>query len=199
MYKLKSEADPTAGWAQSCPENSDVQYAWTLVKIVLIHWTAKYQKALSNFESISHDNAFLSYHPYEFNQRTLFARFQMNLTQPPHVQFIQKPVYAALGMLNYLGKYANQLVTLQNASYIVTQDQQSNSLFISVIVMSAEANEKLIDAVNLTIKTQKINGIYFVEYLEQKQTDPAHIWKIHGSPAYPSEMIRAEMRLHQVI
>ena len=56
-----------------------------------------------NFTLLSNDNGFLSYQPDVFSQRTLLARFQVNTTDPPHVQFIRKPVYTVLGLLALLG------------------------------------------------------------------------------------------------
>lgn len=56
-----------------------------------------------NYTLLSNDNAFLSYHPHPFTQRTLTARFQVNNTQPPHVQLIRKPVLTVMGLLALLG------------------------------------------------------------------------------------------------
>lgn len=53
---------------------------------------------------LSNDNAFLSYHPHQFSQRTLTARFQVNDTRPPHVQLLRKPVLAAMALLALLGE-----------------------------------------------------------------------------------------------
>lgn len=55
---------------------------------------------------LSNDNAFLSYHPHPFSQRTLTARFQVNNTRPPHVQLLRKPVLTAMGLLALLGEPA---------------------------------------------------------------------------------------------
>lgn len=65
-----------------------------------------YAKLISTFKLklFSNDNGFLSYNPHFFTQRTLLARFQMNNTEPHHVQFIRKPVYSAMGLLSYLGE-----------------------------------------------------------------------------------------------
>lgn len=52
---------------------------------------------------LSNDNAFLSYHPHYFTQRTLTARFQVNTTRPPHVQLLRKPVLTAMALLALLG------------------------------------------------------------------------------------------------
>ena len=53
-----------------------------------------------DYALLSNDNAFLSYQPHPFSQRTLLARFQVNTTRPPHVQFIRKPIYAAMSLLS---------------------------------------------------------------------------------------------------
>jgi L-iduronidase len=53
---------------------------------------------------LSNDNAFLSYHPHPFSQRTLTARFQVNNTSPPHVQLLRKPVLTGMGLLALLGE-----------------------------------------------------------------------------------------------
>ena len=53
---------------------------------------------------LSNDNAFLSYHPHPFSQRTLTARFQVNNTRPPHVQLLRKPVLTAMALLALLGE-----------------------------------------------------------------------------------------------
>lgn len=58
-----------------------------------------------NYTLLSNDNAFLSYHPFPFTQRTLTARFQVNNTRPPHVQLIRKPALGALGLLALLGGF----------------------------------------------------------------------------------------------
>ena len=56
------------------------------------------------FTLLSNDNAFLSYNPHFFTQRTLLARFQINTTSPPHVHFIRKPAFNVMGLLGMLGE-----------------------------------------------------------------------------------------------
>ena len=55
-----------------------------------------------NFALLSNDNAFLSYFPHQFGQRTLLARFQVNNTHPKFVEFVKKPVYSTFGLLSQL-------------------------------------------------------------------------------------------------
>lgn len=65
-----SEADPIAGWSTPRDFQADVRYAATLMSTVMLHWHSKLAGGvMSQLESISHDNAFLSYHPHEFSQR----------------------------------------------------------------------------------------------------------------------------------
>lgn len=67
-----------------------------------------------NYTLLSNDNAFLSYHPFPFTQRTLTARFQVNNTQPPHVQLIRKPVLTAMALLALLGQFL-QISSVQSS------------------------------------------------------------------------------------
>lgn len=62
------------------------------------------RSASTRYALLSNDNAFLSYHPHPFSQRTLTARFQVNDTRPPHVQLLRKPVLTAMGLLALLGE-----------------------------------------------------------------------------------------------
>lgn len=83
-----------------------------------------------NYALLSNDNGFLSYYPHQFTQRTLVARFQMNVSNSQgvnctgcasaaeerifhrevvrsenYVTFIRKPIYAAMCLLAFLGEW----------------------------------------------------------------------------------------------
>jgi L-iduronidase len=103
MKYSNSEADPIKKWLEPRDFQGDTRYAAVLVETVFEHWKAIYNGRMKNLDSISHDNAFLNFHPNFFTQRTLLARFQMNNTTPKHIQFVQKPVFNALGMMGNLG------------------------------------------------------------------------------------------------
>ncbi|CAD7089485.1 unnamed protein product [Hermetia illucens] len=197
-----NEADPIAGWSTPRPFQSDVRYAAMLVNTIFQHWSAKLNtEVFRHLDSISHDNAFLSYHPHEFDQRTLFARFQMNLTTPPHTQFIQKPVYVALGLLGNLAEFASDVTTVKDLdiSYLFTRNHHKTPLY-SAIVIVANARKKRIEF-DLTISLPKLakgeNVASIVEVIEADITDPVKIWKFHGSPAYPNASLRQIMRDNQ--
>ncbi|KAH3707961.1 hypothetical protein DPMN_067382 [Dreissena polymorpha] len=83
---LMIEADPLVGWSQDEEWRADSTYAAIVAKL------------------LSNDNAFLSWSPYQYTQRTLLARFQMNNTSPPHTHFFQKPVYNGMELLSLLGE-----------------------------------------------------------------------------------------------
>lgn len=203
MPYANSEADPTSGWSKSYPVYADVRYAVILILTVLQHWQASYTKVLQSLESISHDNAFLSYHPFEFQQRTLMARFSMNLTDPPHVQFIKKPVYAAMGMLASLGAYASDVRTSDNMTCLTSISEN----YAGIICTSSDFQDSVetrpyIIRINVSEVLPGISdgndGAYFMEYLRAKVTDPFEVWNAWDKPAYPNRTVMQEMRKAEV-
>ncbi|KAM9742779.1 alpha-L-iduronidase isoform 1-T1 [Dama dama] len=98
------EADPLVGWSLPQPWRADVTYAAMVVKVIAQHQNLLLANASSavRYALLSNDNAFLSYHPHPFSQRTLTARFQVNNTRPPHVQLLRKPVLTAMALLALL-------------------------------------------------------------------------------------------------
>nr|XP_058923389.1 alpha-L-iduronidase isoform X4 [Kogia breviceps] len=98
------EADPLVGWSLPQPWRADVTYAAMVVKVIAQHQNLLVANTSSpvRYALLSNDNAFLSYHPHPFSQRTLTARFQVNDTRPPHVQLLRKPVLTAMALLALL-------------------------------------------------------------------------------------------------
>ncbi|XP_065091548.1 alpha-L-iduronidase isoform X2 [Ochlerotatus camptorhynchus] len=195
-----NEADPIAGWSTPREFQSNLKYGSMLVSTVLQHWSVLFTGRLRNLESISHDNGFLSYYPFEFDQRTLLARFQMNLTQPRHVQFVVKPVFSALGMLANLGPMAtDRLHATGNISYIVSYQQ--NPFYLCILLVSSndtfepvEKRQKL--SVNI-VTTKEFVGqpvAYIVEGLQSGLNDPNSVWQYYGKPPYPTGAQFEEMR-----
>ena len=112
---FNDEGDPEVGWSEPRPWRADVTYASMAVKIIAMHLDRYKRDSDLDFRLLSNDNAFLSYFPYQFEQRTLLARFQMNGTStadlktnfnasPSWVQFFVKPIHSAISMLSYLGE-----------------------------------------------------------------------------------------------
>lgn len=194
-----TECDPSSGWSKNLSSNADVSYANSLTSIVFDHWNALYKNRLPHLESISHDNSFLSYHPYEFEQRTLLARFVMNNTNPKTINFIQKPVYGALGLLGSLAEYATEITTEKNVSYIITLSRN----YAAVLLLSKENYQ--MDEIEFTFKLSRywMNATcakfaYFAEYLNQNRTDPYAIWMQYNRPSYPNDTVIADMQHAQV-
>ncbi|XP_077606596.1 LOW QUALITY PROTEIN: alpha-L-iduronidase [Crocuta crocuta] len=69
------EADPLVGWSLPQPWRADVTYAALVVKVIAQHQNLLVANASSrvHYALLSNDNAFLSYHPHPFTQRTLTA------------------------------------------------------------------------------------------------------------------------------
>lgn len=227
MPYANSEADPSRGWSHPLPGNANVQYAAALVETVLLHWSARVDatnaERLPHLSDISHDNAFVSYHPFEFEQRTLFARFRMNRTGPPaDEQLFEKPVYAAMGMLTAVllggAKHGQRVSAPQSTAtcmWVVSKNAGddnraiANEWYASVLAVSRGSNvshrhdgrEPMRDAIRVRIDGIASGGaamLWFVEYLEHQLTDPHHVWMANGRPAYPDAGLRAAMRCAQV-
>lgn len=208
MLILHSEADPIVTWSIPRTFQADVSYAATLVETVLLHWTAIFNDIV-NLESISHDNAFLSFYPHQFTQRTLLARFQMNNTTPPHSQFIQKPVFAALGMMGNLGPMAYDMQRKQEwhgnkVTYLSTVGSDSHFYLATILVLrpSTELNRTRDDNATFKLELPQYHGNttiwYAVEGLLQFLNDPYYYWKHNGSPDYPSPSLRDTLHKLQV-
>ncbi|MCI4392342.1 hypothetical protein PGIGA_G00144970 [Pangasianodon gigas] len=116
------EADPLVGWNKPLVWRADVTYAAMVIKVISQHQDLLIADVNNtiNFRLLSNDNAFLSYHPHQFTQRTLTARFQINNTHMPHVQLIRKPVLTAMGLLALLGEQQVEVT-------MVTRDPQEES------------------------------------------------------------------------
>ncbi|XP_055592137.1 alpha-L-iduronidase [Uranotaenia lowii] len=195
------EADPIASWSTPRSFQANVKYGAILVSTVFQHWSALLQGRFPNLESISHDNAFLSYHPFEFDQRTLLARFQMNLTSPRHVQFIVKPVYSALGMLANSGLMATEVKydIRTNVSYLVSYE--SDPFYACILAAQSNDSSDPTDrrfSLNINVKlpenlsSQTVG--YVVEALQLELTDPYYVWSFYGKPSYPTDQEFRAMR-----
>lgn len=204
-FKLSNtEADPIKKWSEARDFQSDSRYAAILVETILQHWKAIYDGRMKNLESISHDNSFLNFYPNIFTQRTLLSRFQMNNTTPSHVQFIEKPVYAALGLTSYLGEFASTMKTSKNISYVISTNGNKSDKFYACILVTSHVN--LHQYVSRTKKYEIIidnipnrnDLFYFAEGIDNKKTNPSQIFEAAGKPAYPESRLFSEMRKAQI-
>lgn len=214
------EADPQVSWDVDRWWQADVTYAAMATKAILFHQSWRTTTGV-DYRLLSNDNAFLSYQPFPFTQRTLLARFQVNTTSPPHLQFIRKPIYSVMGMLSLLGD--GQLlgtvsarrpscenlmicdIELQNVSILATihkpefNDIQDSWQLGAVVYFSEDTSSVDVDKTvqaNITFKNipSDLNIRYVIYTLDNLYTNPFGFWKAAGSPPTPNWNIRERMR-----
>ncbi|XP_018613848.2 alpha-L-iduronidase [Scleropages formosus] len=198
------EADPLVGWSKPQDWRADVTYAAMVVKVISQHQDLIIGDPDStiHYALLSNDNAFLSYHPNQFTQRTLTARFQVNNTQPPHVQLLRKPVLTVMGLLALLGE-------TQVFSYIVLEGSAtddtigvlasthkspvpgtSDSWQSAILVYSSKDNHTVPSANHVTLQLSGFSGqkdlVYITYYLDNNSSNPYQLWQSFGSPDYPT-------------
>ncbi|NXX79394.1 IDUA iduronidase, partial [Urocolius indicus] len=200
------EADPMVGWSVPLLWRADVTYAAMVVKVIIQHQNLLISKANNtiNYTLLSNDNAFLSYYPHYFTQRTLTARFQMNNTKPPHVQMVRKPVLTVMGLLALLGEKqvfaevkSSEGKSTQNATVGVlasvhtpSEMHPSDSWQATLLMYSSEDNRTSSNISTVTVNATHFPKhrelVYVTYYLDNNQTNPYLKWRELGSPDFPS-------------
>jgi L-iduronidase len=171
-----------------------------VVKVIADHYKSVTLDRKLKIELLSNDNGFLNYHPFYFTQRTLFARFQMNHTDPPHNQFIKKPVYTAMGLLSFLGdEYLNREINSTDPllTVLVTRTSgadQSNTAILLAYADSDEVNIETIKTVKLGINNLSIGSRFVVYLLDNILTNPYSFWQKLGGPVFPTKFVRQQLR-----
>ncbi|KAL4660837.1 alpha-L-iduronidase [Arapaima gigas] len=198
------EADPLVGWSKPQDWRADVTYAAMVVKVISQHQNLIISDPNStiNYALLSNDNAFLSYHPNQFTQRTLTARFQVNNTQPPHVQLLRKPVLTVMGLLALLGE-------TQVFSHITLEESDpddtvgvlasihkppvpgtSDSWQSAILIYSSKDNRSSPFTNHVTLQLSGFSGqkglVYTTYYLDNNSSNPYRLWQSFGSPDYPT-------------
>ncbi|KAK7933950.1 hypothetical protein WMY93_004846 [Mugilogobius chulae] len=205
------EADPLVGWSRPQEWRADVTYAAMVVKVIKQHQELLLSNPNNtiNYTLLSNDNAFLSYHPHQFTQRTLTARFQVNNTQPPHVQMIRKPVLTVMGLLALLGD-AEVLSKASSSSEtlgVIASTHKpkvpwgSDSWQTSVLVYNSDDNRTSTRADEVTVALKSLptlNGLVYVTlYMDNNSTNSYHLWQSMGSPDFPTPEQFRELRRSQ--
>ncbi|CAG5920346.1 unnamed protein product [Menidia menidia] len=202
------EADPLVGWSRPQEWRADVTYAAMVVKVISQHQNLLLANPNStiNYTLLSNDNAFLSYHPHPFTQRTLTARFQVNNTQPPHVQLVRKPVLTVMGLLALLGEtqvlarvlnstggYNDNNTTLGvlASSHEPVMSGGSDSWRAAVLVYNSDDNSSSCTSHdNVTVAVNGLAGqeglLYVTYYMDNNVSSPYQLWQSMGSPDYPT-------------
>lgn len=198
------EADPLVGWSKPQVWRADVTYASMVVKVIDQHQNliiAKPHNSI-NYTLLSNDNAFLNYHPHYFTQRTLTTRFQMNLTKPPHVQMVRKPVLTVMGLLALLGEKqissdigasgesVNMTLGVIASTHETAIPGTSDSWQSTILIYNSNDNDTSSDVgyvtVNLNNYPSQLGLVYVTYYLDNNTTNPYLQWKNIGSPDFPT-------------
>nr|XP_031295243.1 alpha-L-iduronidase isoform X12 [Camelus dromedarius] len=157
---------------------------------------------------LSNDNAFLSYHPHPFSQRTLTARFQVNNTRPPHVQLLRKPVLTAMALLALLD--GEQLWAEVSQAGMVLDSNHTVGVLASthrptgpadtwratvLVYASNDTHAHANRSVTLTLRLHGVPpgpasgsaGLVFVTfYMDNWSCSPHREWQRLGRPVFPS-------------
>lgn len=140
------------------------------------------------------------------------TRFQINNTNPPHSQFIKKPVYSLMALLSFLGdeivhedrenSAADPLLTIIFTRRRKSEKKSSPSSkrklsFVSVIL--AYANESFVGNeekhYELVVKRlEPGRWKYAVFRLDNIHTNPHRMWLEMGQPVFPEREERKRMR-----
>ncbi|XP_048639964.1 alpha-L-iduronidase isoform X4 [Marmota marmota marmota] len=208
------EADPLVGWSQPQPWRADVTYAAMVVKVIAQHQNLLVANASSpvHYALLSNDNAFLSYHPHPFSQRTLTARFQVNNTRPPHVQLLRKPVLTAMGLLALLD--GEQLWAEVSRHRVVLDSNHTVGVLASAhhpegptdawrATMLVYASDDTRAHPNCSIRvTLRLYGVpprpgllYVTYHVDNHLCSPHSEWQRMGRPVFPSAEQFRRMRL----
>ncbi|KAA8592734.1 hypothetical protein FQN60_018189 [Etheostoma spectabile] len=198
------EADPLVGWSTPQEWRADVTYAAMVVKVINQHQDLLLADPNStiNYTLLSNDNAFLSYHPHPFTQRTLTARFQVNNTQPPHVQLIRKPVLTVMGLLALLGETQvlahvlssagtiNSTVGVLASSHTPVTVGGSDGWQAAVLLYNSDDNSTSTNPDDVTVSVKGLSAqkdlVYVTYYIDNNVTNPYQLWQSMGSPNYPT-------------
>lgn len=128
----------------------------------------------------------------------------MNHTNPPHNQFIKKPVYGAMALLSFLGdEYLGEEVNPNDPMLTVlttrtTDSNQSNTGILVVYSDTDEVNIETIKSVRLRINNLSIGSRFVVYLLDNILTNPYRFWHELGRPVFPPKFLRQQLRDREV-
>ncbi|XP_039076309.1 alpha-L-iduronidase isoform X3 [Hyaena hyaena] len=199
------EADPLVGWSLPQPWRADVTYAALVVKVIAQHQNLLVANASSRvrYALLSNDNAFLSYHPHPFTQRTLTARFQVNNTRPPHVQLLRKPVLTAMALLALLdgeqlwaearrggaGRAGSRAVGVLASAHRPAGPADAWRA-AALVYASDDTRAHPNRSVALTLRLHGVPRapglVYVTLYLDNRFCSPYAEWQRLGRPVFPS-------------
>ncbi|XP_062590471.1 alpha-L-iduronidase-like isoform X2 [Saccostrea cucullata] len=215
---FNDEADPMVGWNKDLAWRADSTYAAMVAKVIAQHQNMILAKlpAFMNYSLLSNDNAFLSYVPHQFTQRTLAARFQMNNTATPFVQLVLKPIYTVMAALSLLGDkqvHVNLTASGEFGNTVVLNDSNVGALAsvhvpykgiptsdawqLAVLIYSSNDTSSLkrTDSITVSLNLDGPGDFGIVEYyIDNTVTNPYAVWETQGKPSFPSVQQFREMR-----
>ncbi|XP_066510173.1 alpha-L-iduronidase-like [Hoplias malabaricus] len=197
------EADPLVGWNRPLTWRAQVTYAAMVVKVISQHQDLLIgnENNTINYTLLSNDNAFISYYPHQFTQRTLTARFQINNTHPPYVQLLRKPVLTVMGLLSLLGEkqvetqvfggsHVNNTVGILSSVHFPqsshTADSWQNTILIYNSRDNLTSNYSDIITLHITGVPKHPDLMYVTHYMDNNVSNPYELWRQMGSPDYPT-------------
>ncbi|XP_052770728.1 alpha-L-iduronidase-like isoform X2 [Mya arenaria] len=213
------EADPLVGWSRDEEWRADSTYASMVAKVIVQHQKAfisNKNPKIKNYHLLSNDNAFLSWYPHQFTQRTLLARFQINTTSPPHTHFFRKPVYSVMGFLSLLGETEVQATVTSNSSspdleanfgvLASTHSPRINGTADSwqstvLFYVSNDTGPQLFNTyaylyMDINPPEWASEELYMTGWwLDNTVGNPYRIWENAGKPSYPNLDLQKQMRV----
>uniref|UniRef100_A0A3B1IM18 Alpha-L-iduronidase n=1 Tax=Astyanax mexicanus TaxID=7994 RepID=A0A3B1IM18_ASTMX len=181
------EADPLVGWNKPLTWRADVTYAAMVVKVD----THTYTCSVGGDLLIANQNN-------TFTQRTLTARFQINNTNPAHVQLLRKPVLTVMGLLALLGELQVQaqvfggsqvdgsvgvLASVHLPQIPHTADSWQSTVLIYNSRDNLTSNSSTLITLHLTGAPPPHTG-----------HNPYELWRKMGSPDYPTLQQLTQLR-----
>ncbi|KAI5615229.1 alpha-L-iduronidase [Silurus asotus] len=213
------EADPLVGWNKPLTWRADVTYAAMVIKVISQHQDLLIadKNNTINFTLLSNDNAFLSYHPHQFTQRTLTTRFQINNTHTPHVQLVRKPVLTAMGLLALLGEQQVKVTMVPRDpreessvgvlasvhtpqpthTHTHTADGWQSTVLLYNCRDNVTSNESVSITLNITGAPAHTDVMYMMRYMDNTVTNPYEAWRRMGSPDYPTPHQLSQLRAQE--
>ncbi|ELT95325.1 hypothetical protein CAPTEDRAFT_211572 [Capitella teleta] len=204
-----NEADPIVTWSRAYSFRADATYAAMATKIIATH-----QQRPHRLQLLSNDNAFLSFNPSPFSQRTLLARFQINETSRGHqVQFIRKPIYSVLALLSLIGETEVEssfkvdeinfsssiigvLASVHSPSKYSRQDcwQLTALVYLSEDTRHEFTSDYFNVSIQLSIPKQHTDVMYTTYLLSNSHGNPYSAWKAAQRPLSPNFKLLRQMR-----
>eukprot|EP00051_Salpingoeca_urceolata_P016796 m.225227 g.225227 ORF g.225227 m.225227 type:complete len:667 (+) comp18783_c1_seq10:2107-4107(+) len=202
------EADPLVGWNRIEEWRADARYAAMVPKAILKHQVAFIQDNGIDYELLGNDNGFLPYgdnQDHLFSQRTLVARWDMNLTHT--VEVVRKPVLNVMALLAKLGTRLYNVtgtdpVKTATVGVIATTLSASSSEPVNelaVLVYNSDDSSNANGTTNLTLNLVDVpsslsDAAVAVFHLDNTHGSAYSAWQAMGRPTYPSAAQFATLR-----